>query len=114
MERYLADEPVDVALMQRALRQGTITLALVPVLCGSAFKNKGIQQLLDAVVDYLPSPSDIPPVQGLDAKGQVVERPRRMRRPWRPWPSNWSPTPMWAISPLSGSIPGCSLPAARY
>jgi len=74
MERYLADEPVDVALMQRALRQGTLSLALVPVLCGSAFKNKGIQQLLDAVVDYLPSPSDIPPVQGLDAKGQVVER----------------------------------------
>jgi len=75
MERYLADEPVDVALMQRAMRQGTITLALVPVLCGSAFKNKGIQQLLDAVVDYLPSPLDIPPVQGLDARGQVVERP---------------------------------------
>jgi len=75
MERYLADEPVDVALMQRAIRQGTITLALVPVLCGSAFKNKGIQQLLDAVVDYLPSPLDIPPVQGLDARGQVVERP---------------------------------------
>ncbi|MFZ0050179.1 MAG: elongation factor G [Desulfobaccales bacterium] len=75
MERYLADEPVDVALMQRALRQGTITLALVPVLCGSAFKNKGIQQLLDAVVDYLPSPLDIPPVQGVDARGQVVERP---------------------------------------
>jgi len=75
MERYLADEPVDVALMQRAMRQGTISLALVPVLCGSAFKNKGIQQLLDAVVDYLPSPLDIPPVQGVDAKGQVVERP---------------------------------------
>jgi elongation factor G len=75
MERYLADEPVDVALMQRAIRQGTISLALVPVLCGSAFKNKGIQQLLDAVVDYLPSPLDIPPVQGVDAKGQVVERP---------------------------------------
>ena len=47
----------------------------MPVLCGSAFKNKGIQQLLDAVVDYLPSPLDIPPVQGLDPKGQVVERP---------------------------------------
>jgi len=75
MERYLADEPVDVALMQRAMRRGTITLALVPVLCGSAFKNKGIQQLLDAVVDYLPSPLDIPPVQGVDARGQVVERP---------------------------------------
>ena len=74
MERYLADEPVNSEMMKRALRRGTISLALVPVLCGSAFKNKGIQPLLDAVVDYLPSPLDIPPVHGLDRKGEVVER----------------------------------------
>ena len=74
MERYLADEPVNPEMMKRALRRGTISLALVPVLCGSAFKNKGIQPLLDAVVEYLPSPLDIPPVHGLDPKGEVVER----------------------------------------
>jgi elongation factor G len=74
MERYLADEPVDPEMIQRALRQGTVTLQIVPVLCGSAFKNKGVQPLLDAVVDYLPSPLDIPPVKGLDPKGDLVER----------------------------------------
>jgi len=75
MERYLADEPVEDALIKAALRRGTIGLDIVPVLCGSAFKNKGVQPLLDAVVDYLPSPLDVPPVQGEDAKGRVVERP---------------------------------------
>jgi elongation factor G len=75
MERYLADEPVDAAMIKAALRRGTVGLEIVPVLCGSAFKNKGVQALLDAVVDYLPSPLDVPPVQGEDAKGNVVERP---------------------------------------
>jgi elongation factor G len=75
MERYLADEPVDAALIRAALRRGTIGNDIVPVLCGSAFKNKGVQALLDAVVDFLPSPLDVPPVQGLDPKGNVVERP---------------------------------------
>ena len=75
MERYLADEPVEDSLIKTALRRGTISLEIVPVLCGSAFKNKGVQALLDAVVAYLPSPLDVPPVQGLDPKGNVVERP---------------------------------------
>jgi elongation factor G len=75
MERYLADEPVADSLIKAALRRGTIGLEIVPVLCGSAFKNKGVQPLLDAVVDYLPSPLDIPPIMGEDAKGRVVERP---------------------------------------
>jgi elongation factor G len=75
MERYLADEPVQDTLIKQALRRGTIGLDIVPVLCGSAFKNKGVQPLLDAVVDYLPSPLDVPPVKGVDLKGNVVERP---------------------------------------
>jgi elongation factor G len=75
MERYLADEPVADSLIKAALRRGTIGLEIVPVLCGSAFKNKGVQPLLDAVLDYLPSPLDIPPIMGEDAKGRVVERP---------------------------------------
>ena len=75
MERYLADQPVDEPMIKAALRRGTISLEIVPVLCGSAFKNKGVQALLDAVVDYMPSPLDVPPVQGEDGKGNVVERP---------------------------------------
>jgi len=74
MELYLADEPVPVDLIQQALRRGTIHLQLVPTLCGSAFKNKGVQPLLDAVVDYLPSPLDKPPVKGIGPKGEIVER----------------------------------------
>jgi elongation factor G len=75
MERYLADKPVEDSLIKTALRRGAISLEIVPVLCGSAFKNKGVQALLDAVVAYLPSPLDVPPVQGLDAKGNVVDCP---------------------------------------
>ncbi len=81
MERYLADQPVEIDKIKAALRRGTIALAVVPVLCGSAFKNKGIQPLLDAVVDYLPSPVDIPPVRGLDPKGNVVERAATDKEP---------------------------------
>src|SRR4030042_3379191 len=62
-------------MRKRALRRGTVRLQLVPVLCGSAFKNKGVQPLLDAVVDFLPSPADILPVKGINPKGEVVERP---------------------------------------
>ena len=54
----------------------------VPVMCGSAFKNKGVQPLLDAVVDYLPSPLDIPPVKGTDLKGNEVERPADDKAPF--------------------------------
>jgi len=75
MERYLTDEAVSPEMIRRALRQGTVSLKLVPTLCGSAFKNKGVQPLLDAVVEYLPSPQDKPPIKGLNPKGELVERP---------------------------------------
>jgi elongation factor G len=71
METYLMDEEqVAPESIRRALRAGTLASAITPVLCGSAFKNKGVQPLLDAVVDYLPSPLDVPPVQGLDPKSE--------------------------------------------
>ena len=64
MEKYLADEEIDKKELKRAIRDATIGLRLVPVLCGAALRNKGIQPLLDAIVEYLPSPLDIPPVKG--------------------------------------------------
>jgi elongation factor G len=68
-ETYLEDESaVTPEMIRRALRAGTLANAITPVLLGSAFKNKGVQPLLDAVVDYLPSPLDVPPVQGVDPK----------------------------------------------
>ena len=66
MEAYLEGTVPDVAQLKALIRKGTLAQAFVPVLCGSAFKNKGVQTLLDAVVDYLPSPLDIPPVQGIN------------------------------------------------
>jgi elongation factor G len=74
MEKYLGDEEIDPQLIKRAIRQGTLAFDFVPVLCGSAFKNKGVQPMLDAVVDFLPSPLDIPAAQGVDNKGNPIER----------------------------------------
>jgi elongation factor G len=66
LEKYLGGETIEVAELKAALRDATIHQKITPVLCGTAFKNKGVQPLLDAVVDYLPSPMDIPPVKGVD------------------------------------------------
>jgi len=74
MEKYLDDKPVSVDEIYRALRKATLALEIVPVLCGSAFKNKGIQPLLDSVVRYLPSPVDIGSVEGLDREGEPLAR----------------------------------------
>jgi elongation factor G len=64
MEKYLAEEPITADDLRRAVRTATLAAAVVPVLCGSAFKNKGVQPMLDAVVEYLPSPLDLPPTVG--------------------------------------------------
>ncbi len=75
MEKYLNGETLAEAEIRAAVRKGTVAMQIVPVLCGSAFKNKGVQSLLDAVVDFLPSPLDIPPVKGSDPnKGAEIER----------------------------------------
>jgi elongation factor G len=75
MEKYLGGEEVTEEEIKRAIRTGTLAFDFVPILCGSAFKNKGVQPMLDAVVDYLPSPLDIPPAQGTNTKGdEVLER----------------------------------------
>jgi elongation factor G len=74
MTAYLEGKEPDVPTLKRLIRKATIAGTFFPVLCGSAFKNKGVQPLLDAVVDFLPSPVDVPPVKGVDLKGNEVER----------------------------------------
>ncbi len=75
MEKYLEGQEISPDEIRKAIREATCQLKLVPVLCGSAFKNKGVQPLLDAIVDYLPSPLDIPPVKGINPNtGEVEER----------------------------------------
>jgi elongation factor G len=84
LEQYLEDEnSVTPEQIRRALRAGTLSDEITPVLLGSAFKNKGVQPLLDAVIDYLPSPLDVPPVHGVDPKTQEeAERPASMDAPF--------------------------------
>ncbi|HEY1708641.1 MAG TPA: elongation factor G [Rhizomicrobium sp.] len=82
LEAYLEGTEPSVEDLKRCIRKGAMGFAFVPVMCGSAFKNKGVQPLLDAVVDYLPSPLDIPPVKGLDPKGNEVERPADDKAPF--------------------------------
>ena len=82
-EKYLAEEPVTEAELIRAIRKATVSLKIVPVLCGAALRNKGVQLILDAVVDYLPSPEDIPPVRGVNPVTKAQEeRPASDRAPF--------------------------------
>ena len=71
MEKYLGGEELTSAEIKRAIRAGTLANDFVPILCGSAFKNKGVQPIIDAVIDYLPSPVDIDPAEGTDLKGET-------------------------------------------
>ncbi len=66
MEKYLAGEEIDVNTAKKAIRQGALEFKVVPVFCGSAFKNKGVQPLLDAIIEYLPSPLDVPSIKGIN------------------------------------------------
>ena len=80
MEAYLEGNEPDAATLKKLIRKGTLNFSFVPVLCGSAFKNKGVQPLLDAVVDYLPSPLDIPPVEGIKPDSDDDRHPRAVGR----------------------------------
>ena len=76
MERYVGGAPIDATELLSAVRKGTLALRLTPVLCGAAFRNKGVQPLLDAVVDLLPAPPDVPPIVGLTCDGERTETRR--------------------------------------
>ncbi len=83
MEKYLDGKEISEAELRKAIRSGTLSLKIVPILCGSAFRNKGVQPMLDAVVDYLPSPLDIPPVNGIEpGTNKPAERPARDDAPF--------------------------------
>ncbi|HEX8066607.1 MAG TPA: elongation factor G [Thermoleophilaceae bacterium] len=80
MEDYLEEKPIEVERLKGDIRKATLDISMTPVLCGSSFKNKGVQPLLDSVIDYLPSPTDVPPVMGVepvkgDGEGAPAERP---------------------------------------
>ena len=82
MEAYLSETPISEDALVSAIRRATIDLKVVPVFCGSALRNKGIQPLLNAIVDLLPSPADIPPIQGVNPEtGDAVECPPRDKEP---------------------------------
>src|SRR5205085_11973364 len=68
MEDYLEEKPIEVARLKEDIRKATLDISITPTLAGSSFKNKGVQPLLDAVIDYLPSPLDVPPILGIDPK----------------------------------------------
>src|SRR3974390_465953 len=82
MTVYLEGKEPDEATLRKLIRKAVVTGTFFPVLCGSAFKNKGVQPLLDAVVDYLPSPLDVPPIKGVDDKGNEVVRKSRDSEPF--------------------------------
>ncbi len=76
LEKFVEGEPISIDEIKQAVRNGTISLKLTPVLCGSAFKDKGVQNLLDAVVDFLPAPIEVPPIEGTDPEsGEKIVRP---------------------------------------
>ena len=83
MEKYLEGHEISEAELTKAIRSATLAIKIIPVLCGSAFRNKGVQPLLDAVIEYLPSPLDIPPVKGIDPDSQSPdERPAKDDAPF--------------------------------
>ena len=107
MAAYLDGKEPDESTLKRLIRKAVITGAFFPVLAGSAFKNKGVQPLLDAVVDFLPSPLDVPPIKGIDNKGNEVVRK----------PSDSEPLAMLAFKimddPFVGTITFCRIYSGR-
>jgi len=82
MEKYIEGHDVSVEELMKGIRRATIAIKITPVICGSAFKNKGVQQLLDAIVDYLPSPLDVPAINGHRENGEPCERHANEKEPF--------------------------------
>jgi len=82
MEKYLGGEELSIEEIKQAVRKATIALQINPVICGSSFKNKGVQLLLDAVVDFMPCPTDVPAIEGVNEKGEELTRPADDKGPF--------------------------------
>ena len=115
LEAYFEGNEPSAEQIKACVRKGTLAGEFVPVFCGSAFKNKGVQPLLDAVVDFMPSPLDVPAVEGVDIKDSTVEVIRKPddAEPLRRLLSKSCPTSM-EPTPLRGSIPGRSKRVTRW
>ena len=114
MEKYIENGDLDVPEIRRGIRARTLRTEIVPALCGSAFRNKGVQTLLDAVVDYLPAPIDVPPIRGTVENGRSWKRnvPLPTTRPSRLSHSKSPPIPLSVPSLSFASTPVTSDPAA--
>ena len=82
MEKYLGGEEVTIDEIKAVIRKATIDCKMTPVTCGTSYKNRGVQPLLDAIVDYMPAPTDIPPIQGVTAEGEEEVRPSSDEEPF--------------------------------
>ena len=108
MELALEEKPIPQEKLRAALRKGTIENLVVPVTCGTSYRNKGVQKLLDAIVDFMPSPLDIPAIKGVNPDTEEEDGVPLTTTPPSPlWPSRSPPTPSWAVCPSSVCIPAC-------
>ena len=109
MDKYLGGEELTEDEIRVGIRKGCIGLTFTPMMCGSAFKNKGVQPMLDAVVSYMPSPLDIPAIKGVDCDGNEVERKADDKEPFSgSHLQDHGRSLRGLASPSSGSIPACS------
>ena len=113
MEKYLAGEEITTDEIKAVIRKSTIANTMVPVCCGTSYKNKGVQKLLDAIVDYMPAPTDIPTIKGINPETDEEEERQASATTSRSprWLSRSRPTPMSASSASSASIPARWTPA---
>jgi elongation factor G len=114
MEAYLEGNEPDSDMLKRCIRKGTISGAFVPVLCGSAFKNKGVQPMLDAVIDFLPAPTDVPDIQGVKpGTEEVMSRKSSDDEPFAGLAFKIMTDPFVGSLTFVRTIPACSTPAPR-
>ena len=115
VELILEEQEIPAPRLVAAIRKATLSSQLTPVLCGSSYKNKGVQPLLDAVIAYLPSPLDVPPMVGLEpvrgGEDREVIRKADDSEPFARWRSRSWPTRTSASSPISASTRASSRPA---
>ena len=114
MEMYLEGQDIPTDRIRTAIRQATCAVEMIPVVCGTSYRNKGVQKLLDAIVDYMPSPLDIPAIKGVNPKTEEEEeRPSDDSAPFSALAFKIMTDPTWAVCLLSASTPVRSTPAPR-